>query len=128
MCKSASNPPLSFLQARCPSCHKTNSVKALRQMAVRSKTLFQLNSPLVNKGCLLTHFDMYNGYKMVGYVFVFGCRTQSTSSLSCLLALRWSTALHHLIGKPLLPCVNHGFKKEVCVLQPGQPYHRHILF
>jgi len=24
----AGNPPLSFLQARCPSCHPTNSVKA----------------------------------------------------------------------------------------------------
>jgi len=28
----ASNPPLSFLQARCPSCHPTNSVKALKAM------------------------------------------------------------------------------------------------
>jgi len=26
----ASTPPLSFLQARCPSCHATNSVKALK--------------------------------------------------------------------------------------------------
>jgi len=26
----ASNPPLSFLQAGCPSCHPTNSVKALK--------------------------------------------------------------------------------------------------
>ena len=26
----ASTPPLSFLQARCPSCHQTNSVKALK--------------------------------------------------------------------------------------------------
>jgi len=26
----ASIPPLSFLQARCPSCHPTNSIKALR--------------------------------------------------------------------------------------------------
>ena len=26
--KHASTPPLSFLQARCPSCHPTNSVKA----------------------------------------------------------------------------------------------------
>jgi len=28
--KSASTPTLSFLQARCPSCHPTNSVKALK--------------------------------------------------------------------------------------------------
>jgi len=26
-----STPPLSFLQARCPSCHPTNSVKALKE-------------------------------------------------------------------------------------------------
>jgi len=26
----ASTPPLSFLQARCPSCHPTNSIKALK--------------------------------------------------------------------------------------------------
>jgi len=26
----ASNPPLSFLQAGCPSCHPTNSIKALK--------------------------------------------------------------------------------------------------
>jgi len=26
----ASTPPLSFLQARCPSCHPTNGVKALK--------------------------------------------------------------------------------------------------
>jgi len=26
----ASIPPLSFLQAGCPSCHQTNSVKALK--------------------------------------------------------------------------------------------------
>jgi len=28
----ASTPPLSFLQAGCPSCHPTNSVKALKEM------------------------------------------------------------------------------------------------
>jgi len=27
----ASTPPLSFLQAGCPSCHPTNSVKALKE-------------------------------------------------------------------------------------------------
>jgi len=33
----ASTPPLSFLQAGCPSCHPTNSVKALK--ARRSKNV-----------------------------------------------------------------------------------------
>jgi len=31
----ASTPPLSFLQARCPSCHPTNSVKALKALLVQ---------------------------------------------------------------------------------------------
>ena len=33
--KYASTPPLSFLQARCPSCRPTNSVKALKAMQKR---------------------------------------------------------------------------------------------
>jgi len=32
----ASTPPLSFLQARCPSCHPTNSVKALKASRVKT--------------------------------------------------------------------------------------------
>ena len=33
----ASTPPLSFLQAGCPSCHPTNSVKALKAIALHHK-------------------------------------------------------------------------------------------
>jgi len=33
----ASTPPLSFLQARCPSCHPTNSVKALNAVNRRAE-------------------------------------------------------------------------------------------
>jgi len=32
----ASTPPLSFLQARCPSCRPTNSVKALKAIALKA--------------------------------------------------------------------------------------------
>jgi len=32
----ASTPPLSFLQTRCPSCHPTNSVKALKAQALKA--------------------------------------------------------------------------------------------
>jgi len=31
-----STPPLSFLQAGCPSCRPTNSVKALKEKALKS--------------------------------------------------------------------------------------------
>jgi len=34
----ASTPPLSFLQAGCPSCHPTNSVKALYPLKVTTAT------------------------------------------------------------------------------------------
>jgi len=33
----ASTPPLSFLQARCPSCRPTNSIKALKAGFVSSR-------------------------------------------------------------------------------------------
>ena len=35
----ASTPPLSFLQAECPSCHPTSSVKALKALHTHSHTL-----------------------------------------------------------------------------------------
>ena len=35
----ASTPPLSFLQAGCPSCRPTNSVKALKDKALKAKAL-----------------------------------------------------------------------------------------
>ena len=55
----ASTPPLSFLQAGCPSCRPTNSVKALDQPEVRyhSDALFPKNVDLngrdflVHNGC-----------------------------------------------------------------------------
>jgi len=34
----ASTPSLSFLQVGCPSCHATNSVKALKALATESQT------------------------------------------------------------------------------------------
>ena len=33
----ASTPPLSFLQAGCPSCHPTNSVRALKEIKIKIK-------------------------------------------------------------------------------------------
>jgi len=42
----ASNPPLSFLQAGCPSCRPTNSVKAL--MRITAKRIAKLVSYFTN--------------------------------------------------------------------------------
>jgi len=47
-----STPPLSFLQARCPSCHPTNSIKALKVVYPISRTrfcYFAKSDGLVNK-------------------------------------------------------------------------------
>ena len=41
----ASTPPLSFLQAGCPSCHPTNSVKALKAQMDGTKYTLQSNLP-----------------------------------------------------------------------------------
>jgi len=43
----ASTPPLSFIQAGCPSCHPTNSVKALKASACTTtyEHIHQYNSP-----------------------------------------------------------------------------------
>ena len=35
----ASTPPLSFLQAGCPSCHPTNSVKAVKAKALKASSV-----------------------------------------------------------------------------------------
>ena len=39
----ASTPPVCFLQARCPSCHTTNSVKALKAFLTSEKTWNRLH-------------------------------------------------------------------------------------
>jgi len=48
----ASNPPLSFLQAGCPSCRPTNSVKALKaklfMLSQKKKTVIHLPTPTEN--------------------------------------------------------------------------------
>ena len=39
----ASTPPLSFLQARCPSCRPTNSMKALKAIIIMCYTVVNFN-------------------------------------------------------------------------------------
>jgi len=41
----ASTPPLSFLQAGCPSCHPTNSIKALTGLYYCTIALFRNSAP-----------------------------------------------------------------------------------
>jgi len=43
----ASTPPLSFLQAGCPSCRPTNSVKALKDVGIK----IEINNQLSNCYC-----------------------------------------------------------------------------
>jgi len=44
----ASTPPLSFLQAGCPSCRPTNSVKALKATAKKSCCRQKLTISMIN--------------------------------------------------------------------------------
>jgi len=45
----ANTPPLSFLQAGCPSCRPTNSVKALKDSKIDNKTTkeYDLKEPCI---------------------------------------------------------------------------------
>jgi len=40
-------PPLSFLQAGCPSCHPTNSVKELKAQTLKAFVQYGMNVPLI---------------------------------------------------------------------------------
>jgi len=44
-------PPLSFLQAGCPSCHPTNSVKALKAMQIVYKFMLALKQKCKSSAC-----------------------------------------------------------------------------
>ena len=68
----ASNPPLSFLQAGCPSCCPTNSVKALK--ALNSPRKFNATRTKICY-CVLPKFS--RGY------FSFYTRTDQVLSLPC---------------------------------------------
>ena len=45
----ATTPPLSFLQARCPSCHPTNNVKALKALKQMHIVIYNLQKKLCSK-------------------------------------------------------------------------------
>jgi len=56
----ASNPPLSFLQAGCPSCHPTNSVKALKATPTLNTELTKmLISSYAMAVCLSARLALY---------------------------------------------------------------------
>jgi len=50
----ASTPPLSFLQAGCPSCRPTNSVKALKATEIINGNYLQIPSLLISILFILT--------------------------------------------------------------------------
>ena len=47
----ASTPPLSFLQAGCPSCHPTNSVKALKPIIINLNIIIYLTMECYLHSC-----------------------------------------------------------------------------
>jgi len=50
----ASTPPLSFLQAGCPSCRPTNSIKALKATEIINGNYLQIPSLLISMLFILT--------------------------------------------------------------------------
>ena len=51
----ASTPPLCFLQARCPSCHPTNSIKALKVLYIHTPALSHPSSTQLHTHTHSTH-------------------------------------------------------------------------
>jgi len=55
----ASTPPLSFLQAGCPSCHPTNSVKALKALSPNSISPSNIRVS-ISQSHTICHFNLNN--------------------------------------------------------------------
>jgi len=53
----ASNPPLSFLQAGCPSCRQTNSVRALKEITLGKKTIKQKPKGALKRSSLSVSYE-----------------------------------------------------------------------
>ena len=51
----ARTPPLSFLQARCPSCHQTNSVKALKAMNITKQLPIISTFNILHSTCIIQY-------------------------------------------------------------------------
>jgi len=70
----ASTPPLSFLQAGCPSCRPTNSVKALKAQA-RQDNYYNSSQSLqdfIMGNGLVYHLPVYRESKFLYYQHDFG--------------------------------------------------------
>jgi len=59
----ASTPPVTFLQAGCPSCRPTNSVKALKAKALKlyAKSDVKSVNAVCNCACVYIHRKAWNG-------------------------------------------------------------------
>jgi len=55
----ANIPPLSFLQAGCPSCRPTNSVKALKAKSTEGKANKLYHTPINNQRPQITRHNNY---------------------------------------------------------------------
>ena len=78
----ASTPPLSFLQAGCPSCRPTNSVKAL--MAKNQKKICKLWEMQVNVLCQCCTNDKGNMLKLPVYVMIQSSVEKLISDVHCI--------------------------------------------
>jgi len=65
----ANTPPLSFLQAGCPSCRPTNSIKALKALDMEQKYVTVLCIPLVTSA-LCVGLQLYTVRQKNGTTFL----------------------------------------------------------
>jgi len=93
----ASTPPLCFLQAGCPSCRPTNSVKALKAYSM------QCNNTRYNLWCMFSLCYKHTSY--ISYVTEINCLLQAVEDILCTSKRSFKR------GKKYFVCF-----KEVCTL------------
>ena len=69
----ANTPPLSFVQARCPSCSPTNSVKALKALLL-SNSIVICTAWNITRGCMNQATGKFLSQKICRYMCTFDCK------------------------------------------------------
>jgi len=90
----ANTPPLSFLQAGCPSCRPTNSVKALKAIAALEGKMSQGNAITAVNSVFLKQFK--NGRKTVRISLSPTCQTSHLPPAAAAVVDR-QTERHHTV-------------------------------
>jgi len=85
----ASTPPLSVLQARCPSCRPTNSIKAVgwaanKNILINNITVQKVNIPGISQKLICIIFERYTCLTMNGHLALGNLQMTDQMCFSCI--------------------------------------------